>query len=74
MNNQMMFLARGAKWGRPSGGDHTPSALLFDAPGTSAARTIPSRWSMADMASPAKPMPQSARNERRDTPQPMAER
>src|SRR6266508_2863526 len=55
---QMTDFALGAKVGLPVGGDQ---------PG-SAARAMPSRWSMAPSARPAKPMPKSARKVRRETP------
>src|SRR6266536_2236718 len=53
----MTDFAFGANSGFPVGGAQ---------PG-SAARTIPSRWSMAPKARPAKPMPKSARKVRRQT-------
>ena len=59
MNSQMTLLALGAKCGRPSGGDQ---------PADASARATPSRWSIAPRARPVKPMPQSARKVRRETP------
>src|SRR6516164_4067256 len=56
MNSQMTLFALGVKWGRPSGGAQRSGAL---------ARATPSRCSMAPNARPVKPMPMSARKERR---------
>src|SRR5436305_6996767 len=53
----MIDFAFGAKSGLPVGGAQ---------PG-SVARAMPSRWSMAPSARPAKPMPKSARKVRRET-------
>src|SRR5262245_45494938 len=57
MNSQMTDFALGAKCGFPSGG-----ALAVSA------RATPSLKSIAPRASPVKPMPVSARNERRVMP------
>src|SRR4051812_32091394 len=58
-NSQITLLAFGAKWGRPSGGAQ---------PASPSARARPSRWSIEERTSPVKPIPQSARRGRRDTP------
>src|SRR4051794_17372837 len=58
-NSQMTFLAFGAKWGRPSGRAQ---------PAEASARAMPSPWSIEERTSPVKPIPQSARKVRRDTP------
>src|SRR6266545_2353304 len=58
---QMTDFARGVKCGRPSGGCHTSAPPM--------ARAEPSRNSMAPNARPVKPIPVSARNERRVMPQ-----
>src|SRR5689334_1257890 len=59
MKNQMTLLAFGAKCATPSGNRYgTPADV-------SAARAMPSRFSMAPSARPVKPMPRSARNARR---------
>src|SRR5438874_89643 len=59
MNSQMTLLALAVKCGLPSGGDQRAGA---------SARATPSLNSMAPRARPVKPMPTSARKERRDTP------
>src|SRR4051812_43649505 len=68
MNSQITLLAFGAKCGAPVGGAQMPDGIAPGAepPGASAL-TMPSRCSMAPRASPAKPIPTSARKARLPT-------